>query len=295
MKNLFEHISTNWIRYSKYELLEDRYKLQYVVPAKDAQPEFYNPLDEAEDMVVHALNIGMMCLSEKPENDIQDTIMDFISHYGLLGFMTALCTTTSFINQDAVYLIPNRHIKKKQMKVKDYLDLFFPFEKPDFIRRGRESMWSVELNKTAMSLMMTMGEQPTALNMEFQPYYGERYIWLKRQFKDWAFIFYTSILYYDGKAIDSEDGKKLLRQGMAAFDGMMPKYHIGLFDKPEIVWDFHSLLLAIQIMFSFMLVNEKNPMRICEHCSKVFVAKRPNTHFCSHQCKNRHYKYKNKD
>ena len=113
MKNLFEHISTNWIRYSKYELLEDRYKLQYVVPAKDAQPEFYNPLDEAEDMVVHALNIGMMCLSKKPENDIQDTIMDFISHYGLLGFMTALCTTTSFINQDAVYLIPNRHIKKK--------------------------------------------------------------------------------------------------------------------------------------------------------------------------------------
>ena len=42
---------------------------------------------------------------------------------------------------------------------------------------------------------------------------------------------------------------------MAAFGGIAPSYHIELLDKPTIYWDFHSLLLGIQMMFSFLLVD----------------------------------------
>ena len=30
-------------------------------------------------------------------------------------------------------------------------------------------------------------------------------------------------------------------------------------------WDFHSLLLGIQMMFSFMLVDGDQPQRLCKH------------------------------
>ena len=48
--------------------------------------------------------------------------------------------------------------------------------------------------------------------------------------------------------------------------GIVPSYHIELLDKPTIYWDFHSLLLGIQMMFSFLLVDGEKPLRLCKHC-----------------------------
>ena len=65
--------------------------------------------------------------------------------------------------------------------------------------------------------------------------------------------------------------KKLMAQGVAAFGGIAPTYRIALLDKPTIVWDFHSLLIGLQMMFSFMLAEEKTPLRMCDHCDTIFV------------------------
>ena len=81
---------------------------------------------------------------------------------------------------------------------------------------------------------------------------------------------------------------------MAAFGGVAPTYHIQLLDRPTIVWDFHSLLLGVQMMFSFMLTDEKRPLRTCKHCMKVFAAGHPNAAFCSPRCKNRYNVYKSR-
>lgn len=88
--------------------------------------------------------------------------------------------------------------------------------------------------------------------------------------------------------------KNLYRQGMAAFGGIAPIYHIELLDRPTIVWDFHSLLLGVQMMFSFMLTDEKSSLKVCKHCGKAFVASRPNSVFCSGKCKNRYNVYKSR-
>jgi hypothetical protein len=81
---------------------------------------------------------------------------------------------------------------------------------------------------------------------------------------------------------------------MAAFGGIAPTYRIALLDKPTIVWDFHSLLLGIQMMLSFMITDETKPLRICKHCDKAFVAERPNAVFCSPRCKNQYNVYKSR-
>ena len=81
-----------------------------------------------------------------------------------------------------------------------------------------------------------------------------------------------------------EDTRNIYRQGMAAFGGNAPSYHMELRERPVIVWDFHSLLLAIQMMFSFMLADETSSLRLCRHCMKAFFAKSDDEDFCSPAC-----------
>lgn len=108
--------------------------------------------------------------------------------------------------------------------------------------------------------------------MSFQREYAERYDWLIRQFKDLAFSFYSSFLYYNDYDDLDEMTRDLYRQGMAAFGGIAPTYHIALLDRPTIIWDFHSLLLCLQMMFSFMLTDTDSTLKACKHCNKIFAA-----------------------
>ena len=208
--------------------------------------------------------------------------------------MTALPTTPDFMEYEAVYLPKNHFIKEETMSTEKYLELFFPFDKLDVIKHGIESMWNIENDRVMMALAMTMTDKPMAVNMSFQREYAERYDWMKQQFIDWAFTYVNSMLYYEDYDTLSKDTRRLMQQSMAAFGGNAPSYHIALLDKPTIIWDFHSLLLGIQMMFSFMLTDSKNPIRLCRHCTKAFVASRPSAVFCSPQCKNKHNVYKSR-
>ena len=71
MNALFEHTSSQWVRYSNYEWKKAEDGNLYLTPMKDAQPQIYDPLRNAEQLVVDALNIGRMCMSRKPDADIQ--------------------------------------------------------------------------------------------------------------------------------------------------------------------------------------------------------------------------------
>ena len=294
MRNLFERTSSHWVRYSEYEWRAAEDGTLYLTPAKNAKPEIYDPLKDAQQLVLDALNIGRLCMSKKPDSDIQKEVKSFALKYGLFGLMTALPTTPKFMEYENVYLPKNHFIKEETMRTEDYLALFFPFDKLDVIKRGVESLWNIQNDRAMMALAMTMSDKPMAVNMCFQREYAERYDWLKQQFTNWIFVFSTSMLYYEDYDKTDEDTRNLFRQSMAAFDGNAPTYHIALYDKPTIVWDFHSLLLGIQMMFSFMLTDDTKPLRLCKHCTKVFVASRPSNQFCSPECKNRYNVYKSR-
>lgn len=141
---------------------------------------------------------------------------------------------------------------------------------------------------------MTMGDKPMTVNMSFQREYAERYEWMKQQFEDIAFTYLTSFLFYEDYDKMTPESRQLMQQGMEAFDGIAPTYRIALLDKPTIVWDFHSLMLGVQMMFSFMVTDQEKPIRICKHCSEGFMASRPSAIFCSPQCKNKYNVYKSR-
>ena len=196
MSNLFKRTSSNWARYDKYEWKEDKEGTLYITPSPDAKVSLYNPLKDSEQIVLKAVNLGLMCMDKNNTQErLQSAIMDFVTCYGLLGFMTALPTTPDFITYHAVYLPKNHFIKEESMTTEKYLSYFFPFDKIDFVKKGMESSWSTD---------------------------------------------------------------------------------------------------DVQMMFSFMLTDEKSSLKVCKHCGKAFVASRPNSVFCSGKCKNRYNVYKSR-
>jgi len=294
MKSIFQRTSSHWVRYSEYEWKTAENGMLYLKPTATAQPGIYDPLSEYQRLILDAIDIGRMESQKKTPQEIQKAIQIFAVKYGLLGLMTALPTTPSFMDYEAVYLPKNHFIREESMSTMDYLDLFFPFVKPDVVKRGVESMWSISNDRAMMALAMTMTDKPLALNMSFQREYAEPYEWIKQQFIDLAFSYLTSVLFYEDYDVMTPEQRLLMQEGMAAFGGNAPTYHIALLDKPTIVWDFHSLTLGIQMMFSFMLTDTEKPIRICKHCLQTFVASRPSAIFCSPQCKNKYNVYKSR-
>ena len=94
--NLFKKTSSHWVRYDSYEWKKDDKGVLYITPAEKAKPELYNPLKDSDKMVLHAINTGVVCMNKDTnEQTKQDAVMEFVSSYGLLGFMTAQRTISS--------------------------------------------------------------------------------------------------------------------------------------------------------------------------------------------------------
>lgn len=294
MNNLFQRTSSHWVKYSEYEYKTGGDGLLYIAPAPEAKPTVYDPLIDGESLVLDALNVGMLLIKKATDDEVKQVVLDFVSKYGLLGFMTALPTTPQFMDYEAVYLPKNHFLKEETMSTKDYLAIYYPFSQPNFHKDNRTARWSVRSDKEMQALAMTFADQSMAMSMSLQREYAERYDWLVGQFRDWAFTFVTSFLYYEDYDSIDEITRDLYRQGMTAFGGIAPTYRIALLEKPTIIWDFHSLLLGIQMMFNFMLVDETKPLRCCKHCKNAFIAANSKVAFCDIRCKNQYNVYKNR-
>ena len=241
--NFCKQSRSHWVRYDHYELKTAEDSKRYITPGKNAKPDVYNPLKEAPNIVLDALNVGILLMGCKPEAEVEKAVMEFVTRYGLLGLMTALPTTPSFMDYEAVYLPKNHFIKEESMATDKYLSLFYPFDQLDLVKKGIESTWNVSGDRTMIALTMTFMDEPMAKNMSFQREYAEPYDWVAQQFKDWAFTLSTSILYYNDYDSIGEDARGLYRKAMVAFGEIAPSHHMELLD--NIYWDFHSLLLGI--------------------------------------------------
>lgn len=80
----------------------------------------YDVLEKKEELVLAAVNVGLLVLGKKSEDVIQDAVMEFVSMYGLLGMMTALPVTPDYMEYDITFFPPNRFIREKGMNTDDY-------------------------------------------------------------------------------------------------------------------------------------------------------------------------------
>ena len=61
------------------------------------------------------------------------------------------------------------------MDTEKYLAHFFPSEKPDFFKNGKDSLWNINGDRTMIALAMTFRKEPEAQVMCFMRNYAERY------------------------------------------------------------------------------------------------------------------------
>ena len=95
----------------------------------------------------------------------------------------------------------------------------------------------------------------------------------------------TTYLYYADGVVTDLEMNLTLQMGMEAFGGVAPSYIILLREKPTLWWHFNSLQQCIPMMLAFMLADEKNPLRMCKYCKKIYIADDENEWFCSSKCK----------
>ena len=173
------------------------------------------------------------------------------------------------------------------------MELYFPFNKPNFHKDKDEARWSIAGNahadKEILALAFAFNNEPMAVNMTLQRDYAERVDWIALQLRDLTFSLVSSTLYYEDYDRVDENTREIYRRGVMAFGNLAPTYRISLYrDKPTILWNFHSLLSGIQMMFSFALTDEAMPLRLCKHCSFAFIAEDLEDLFCKSECKKRH-------
>jgi hypothetical protein len=295
LQDWFQRTTAHWAAYSKYEILESEMG-RYIAPTVDATVNIYDPLKIADEIVVDALNIGIQCVRQTPDElKISEDMLAFAAKYGLLGFMTALPTTPDFTSYSAVYLPKNPVIKHETMDVKVFMNLFFPPEREERLRQFRENRQKVLgdmgdgidllwVNKDDAKVNVAFRSSPEAKRRTFERGYAEPFLWIRNQFRDWASLFCSAYFYYDEQ---NETMRELHRRSIEAFGGVAPHYTVVLEEnKPQIKWDFHSLLQTIQIILSFALADESQPLRLCKECSKVYYATDKRSQFCSPECKN---------
>ena len=57
---LFEHTSAGWAKYSDYEWRMATDGQNYLMPAAKAEADVYNPMTQADELIVEAVNIGLL-------------------------------------------------------------------------------------------------------------------------------------------------------------------------------------------------------------------------------------------
>ena len=77
MNNLFAQSRSHWVRYDRYEIKTGKDGKRYITPEKTAKPDIYNPLKESSEMVLEALNVGMLMMNRSPEDEVEKGNSDF--------------------------------------------------------------------------------------------------------------------------------------------------------------------------------------------------------------------------
>lgn len=282
----------SYMRYGNYEA-KYKGKEQYLVPNPNGIiniRDLYDMFSKMDSIFVDLLNMGRMCSETDDERTKFASAYFFVKQYGLLGFMVDIPINTDFMLMDEITLKEDNFISKNcVMKTKDYFELFFPFATND------EMSYTVTNGKVVIESTFYLQEmlQQSSLSNQliYSNFYCEKVDWIVDYAKKMYSIFKKI---FDKQNNDVQEFN--IEEDVIKYYFSGVPYEINMYGKkPEISWQPNSLKQAIDLSFGFMLCSEKNPLKICKHCGKVFYAKNPKAEYCSPQCRNQANVYKSRE
>lgn len=294
----FNFKSNSAYSYMKYGGYQGKYKGKeyYMVPNPEASiniRDLYDMFSKMDSILVDLLNMGRICIDAEDDQTKFTCAYFFVEKYGLLGFMVEAPTNPDFLLNEEVTLKENNFINKNCiMKTKDYFDLFFPFATND------EMSYTVTNGKveieTNSDLQRMLNRTSLSNQLIYSSFYCEKIDWIIEYAKKMYKIFKKYIDLANNSINDYDEYKAREIINEYYFSGI--PYKINMYgNTPEISWQPNSLKQAIDMAFGFMLCSEKNPLKICKHCGKVFYAKNPKAEYDSSQCRNQANVYKSRN
>lgn len=252
---------SNWARHIEYEIINTKGK-DYIIPQKHVGASIYNPINEETELLCDALNLGKYLT----ENNVghKEQALDFVKKYGLLGIMTDI-TDSDLDQNEGLIIHENIFTEHGIAYTKEFSKLFFPVDDIDIL---------VQPQKPKIRLQ---SRKPIYTKMFLRTYrYAEPIEWLIKYFK------------YLYSFMECEKDK------LCGFNAPHITYRIDTRTEPKLVCDYVSLKAVIDLAFAKAVTDEKNPLRYCKHCGKVFYAKDSRSEFCSPKCRNQFNVYKSR-
>lgn len=284
--------------YMKYGGYRGEYKDReyYMVPRPEASinaRDLYDVFSKIDNALVDLLNVGRLCSEDDSERMKFASTLFFVEQYGLLGFMVDAPINKDFLLDNEIILKEDNFIDKKcVIKAQDYFDLFFPFA-------SKEQMsYSISDNKIVINsnsdLQKLLNGTSTNNQLIYSSFYCEKLDWIVEYAKRMYKIFKSIIEISNDKlsGYDLERAKEII----TSYTVHGIPYNISMYGtNPEITWKPNSLKQALDLAFGFFMCNEKNPIKMCKHCGRVFLSKNPKAEYCSPRCRNQANVYKSRE
>lgn len=250
-----------YARYSEYEIRENKQGERVVIPARTAQLETYDPIENAEEILTALLNTGRLMKDSTPEK-AEELILDFVNRYGLLGAIAQLPLNKDSYNHELVFIENNLFMASGVMATKDFEDLFFEKSKPKITKSFKLDDYIASKN------------------------YSEPITWIAEYIHELYEILLLSVKY----KTEPESVSFLLNDRLK----INIRYRLTVTDRIQIQYEFHSLMGILNFTMANLLSAEGSPLKICKHCKKAFISQNKRAEFCSERCRNQFNVYKSR-
>ena len=277
IKEIYENRISKWKKYSSYEIVKIK-NCDYIVPSKNSVAEWYDPIENEEELISDVLNIGKIIADTEKYEKIKKTVFDFVSKYGLLGWIMYLPVNENFYLESTVFLTENEYFifSNTTMDTKKYIEQFQ-------IEPSKENIF--ETTKT-------LGRSPV-YELIFSKNYCEPVDWAICFLQEMYEHFRAKEMIYDSKYNPLE--KFMLMKKIENFHHVGVPYVIKYYPTLGTYWIFNSLTMIIETACLIALGQKESPIAICKHCGKYFYREDIRIEYCSHKCRNRYHVYKSRN
>ena len=250
-----------YVRYSEYEIRENKQGKRVVIPARTAQFETYDPTENAEEILTALLNTGRSMKETTPEKT-EELILDFVNRYGLLGAIAELPLNKYFYNHELVFIDDNLFMSSGVMATEDFEDLFLEKAKPRITKSFKLDDYIKSKN------------------------YSEPITWIAEYIHELYEVLLLSVKY---KA--EPDAVSFLLNDRLKTN---IRYRLTVTDRMQMQYEFYSLMGILNFTMANLLSAEGSPLKICKHCGKTFISENKRAEFCSERCRNQFNVYKSR-
>ena len=108
IKEIYENRISTWAKYSGYRIIK-RQGQDYIAPEENAVLMWYDPVEKEETLIADVLNMGKSIADAKSGEEMTAAALDFVSKYGLLGWMLSLPVNPYFYLESKVLLPENEY------------------------------------------------------------------------------------------------------------------------------------------------------------------------------------------